>query len=160
MKLLCLFLVAGFIALPAGAVPRSLVNPDYFTVENTNLRSIAGWLKKSGTEGYLAAEVADTVGIPRKPGEELLEARQRGFRTDGVLRIAQISTSESRDFMIFMVQRPDGEIHLHFATLREGLRASYISIPEKHLVVPLERAEAEKRFQSELAYWEMRMAGG
>jgi hypothetical protein len=160
MRLGPLLLLACLVAMPAGAVPRSPSGAVYLSAENASLRSIAGWLKKSGAEGWLAGEVADTVGIPRKPGEDLLEARQRGFRTDGVLRIAQISRNDARDFMIFMAQRPDGEVHLHFATLREGWRGSYISIPEKHIVVPLEHAEALERFQDELAYWELRMAGG
>lgn len=150
------------LAMPFGdvrALSHAPGDSNYFSVESASLRVIAGWLKKSGAEGFLAADVADTVGIPRNPGEEFLEARQRGFRTDGVLHVAQISTSAQRDFMIFMAQRPDGEIHLHFATLREGLRGSYISIPDKHLVVPLERAEAQARFEGELAYWEMRMTG-
>ena len=160
MRPVQLCFLACLVAMPAGAVPRPSAGSVYFTAENASLRSIAGWLKKSGAEGWLSGEVADTVGIPRKPGEDLLEARQRGFRTDGVLRIAQISRSEDRDFMIFMAQRPDGEVHLHFATLREGWRGSYISIPEKHIVVPLEHTEALERFEAELAYWELRMAGG
>ena len=49
-------------------------------VEATGLRSIAGWLKAQGADGFLAAEVADAIGIPRDTGVELLAARQRGFR--------------------------------------------------------------------------------
>src|SRR5687768_13947500 len=60
-------------------------------VEHGSLRTITEWLKHSGRDGYLSADVADTAGIPRTVTEDLLEARQRGFRSGEVLRIAQAS---------------------------------------------------------------------
>jgi len=92
-------------------------------LEGSGLRSIAGWLQRDGREGWLAADVADAVGIPRLATEDLLEARQRGFRDDEALRVAQVSADERRDFLLFMVQRPDGKVFFYVASLREGLSA-------------------------------------
>jgi hypothetical protein len=123
-------------------------------LEAGNLRTIAVWLKNSGRDGYLAGEVADVVGIPRQQTEEMLEAKQRGFRTDNVLRIAQISADEKRDFLLFMVQRPDGEVYFYLSSVREGLKKAFISIPSRNLVVPLEMAVAQESFQQEVVYWQ------
>jgi hypothetical protein len=118
-----------------------------------SLRSIAGWLRHSGRDGFVGADVADVMGIPRLQTEDLLEARQRGFRTEDVLRIAQISADEKRDFLLFMVQRPDDQVYFYFSTLREGLKKAFVSIPSKNLVLPLDPLEAESRFRQEVRYW-------
>ena len=119
-----------------------------------SLRSIAGWLRHSGRDGFVGADVADVMGIPRQVTEDVLEARQRGFRNEDVLRIAQISADDKRDFLLFMVQRPDDQVFFYLSTVREGLKRAFVSIPSKNLVVPLERGEAEAGFLQELLYWE------
>ena len=118
-----------------------------------SLRSIAGWLRQSGRDGFVGADVADVMGIPRLQTEDLLEARQRGFRNEDVLRIAQISADEKRDFLLFMVQRPDDQVYFYFSTLREGLKKAFVSIPSRNLVLPLDPLEAESRFRQEVRYW-------
>ena len=122
-----------------------------------NLRSIAGWLRHSGRDGFVGADVADVMGIPRQVTEEVLEARQRGFKNEDVLRIAQISADDKRDFLLFMVQRPDDQVYFYFSTVREGLKKAFVSIPSRNLVMPLDRLEAEARFRQEVRYWGERM---
>ena len=123
------------------------------SAESGNLRSIAGWLRQSGRDGYVGADVADVMGIPRLETEDLLEARQRGFRNEDELRIAQISADDKRDFLLFMVQRPDDQVYFYFSTVREGLKKAFVSIPSRNLVMPLDRLEAEVRFRQEVRYW-------
>jgi hypothetical protein len=127
-------------------------------VESASLRSIGGWLKRHGADGYVGADVADALGIPRDEGQDLLDAKQRGFRTGDVLRIAQISADRRHDFLLFMVQQPDGQVFFYLATVREGLKKAFVSIPSRELVLPLEPAEAEANFHRELLYWEDRIA--
>jgi hypothetical protein len=127
-------------------------------VEGSALRSIAAWLKEQGQEGFLGADVADALGIARLADEDLLSARQRGYRSDGVLRMAQLSADEKRDFLLFMVQRPDGQVFFYLASVREGLKRAFVSIPERNLVQPLERIEAEASFLREVLYWEDKVA--
>ena len=119
-------------------------------VEVTGLRSIAGWLKAQGAEGYLAAEVADAMGIPREAGVELISARQRGFRDAEVLRIAQVVDGE---YLLFMVQSA-GEVYFYLSTVRGGLRKALVSLPDRESVTPLGASEAESNFRRELLYWE------
>ena len=126
--------------------------------EIDNLRSIAGWLRQHGRDGYIGADVADAMGIPRLQGESLLAARQRGFKNDDVLRIAQISANEEREFILFMVQRPDDQVYFYLSTPALGLQKAFVSIPSKNLVLPLERIEAELRFRQEVLYWKDRSA--
>jgi hydrogenase maturation factor len=142
-----------FPAHPVSAVARGPGAP-VVALEAGQLRLIAAWLKNSGRDGYLAAEVADVVGIPREHTEEVLQAKQRGFRTDDVLRIAQVPADEKRDFLLFMVQRPDGEVYFYLSSVREGLKKAFISIPSHNLVVPLGEAEAQESFQQEVVYWQ------
>lgn len=127
-------------------------------IDNVGLRSVAGWLRTHGANGFLGADVADAIGIRRGAAEEPLPARQRGFRNDEVLRIAQIPADEGRDFVLFMVQQPDDQVFFYFSTVREGLKKAFVSIPSKNLVAPLERYEAERNFRSELLYWEDKAA--
>lgn len=118
-----------------------------------SLRSIAGWLRQHGKEGFLGADVADAMGIARQESEDLLVARQRGFRSEDVLRVAQVSADEKRDFILFMVQRPDDQVYFYFSTLREGLKKAFVSIPSRSVVLPLDRLDAEVRFRQEVRYW-------
>ncbi len=147
-----LFLLAVLSAVCAAA---SAVNP--VARENApdkeSLQAIVGWLKDHGREGYIGADVADAMGIPRLLGEELLAARQRGFKTDDELRIAQISADGMLEFILFTVQRPDDEVYFYLSTPHGGLQKAFVSIPSKNLVLPLERIEAEPRFRREVLYW-------
>jgi hypothetical protein len=123
-------------------------------VEATGLRSIAGWLKANGAEGFLSAEVADAIGVPRAAGVDLIAARQRGFRDAGVLRVAQ---SLDGDYLLFMVQSP-GEVYFYLSTVQGGLRKAMVSLPERGAVSPLEAGEAETNFRREVLYWEDKAA--
>ena len=99
-------------------------------------------------------DVADAMGIPRAAGAELVDALQRGFREDEVLRIAQFIDGE---YVLFMVQRP-GEVQLYLSTVRGGLRKALVSIPAREAVAPLEATEAESNFRREVLYWEDKVA--
>jgi hypothetical protein len=121
--------------------------------DKESLQAIVGWLKDHGRDGYIGADVADAMGIPRLLGEELLAARQRGFKTDDELRIAQISADGMLEFILFMVQRPDDQVYFYLSTPHGGLQKAFVSIPSKNLVLPLERLEAEPRFRREVLYW-------
>ena len=151
------FGVAVF-GLFAGVVQGAAIAPERALEQITNaefgnLRSIAGWLREHGRDGYVGADVADAMGIPRRESEDLLEARQRGYRSDDELRIAQISADDKRDFLLFMVQQPNDQVYFYFSTVREGLKKAFVSIPSKNLVMPLDRMEAEARFRQEVRYW-------
>jgi hypothetical protein len=121
-----------------------------------SLHAIAVWLRQHGREGYVGADVADAMGIPRPQGETLVAAWQRGFKNDDVLRIAQIAVDAERDFILFMVQRPDDQVYFYLSTPLGGLQKAFISIPSKNLVLPLKRGEAELRWRSEVLYWKER----
>jgi hypothetical protein len=125
-----------------------------------SLHAIAVWLRQHGREGYVGADVADAMGIPRPQGETLVAAWQRGFKNDDVLRIAQVldnrAADSERDFILFMVQRPDDQVYFYLSTPLGGLQKAFVSIPSKNLVLPLERAEAELRFREEVLYWKDR----
>jgi hypothetical protein len=126
------------------------------TIDRESLREIAGWLRDHGRDGYIGADVADAMDLPRMLGEELLAARQRGFKSDDELRIAQVAADGKQDFILFMVQRPDDQVYFYLSTPRGGLQKALVSIPSKNLVVPLERLEAEPRFRREVLYWKDR----
>lgn len=128
------------------------------SVEVVSLRSIAGWLRQHGANGYLGADVADAMGIARNDDGSALEAKQRGFRNDQVLRIAQILADDKRDYVLFMVQEPDGQVYFYLSTVREGLKKAFVSIPGRSLVAPLEPGEAESSFRNEVLYWEDKAA--
>jgi hypothetical protein len=123
-------------------------------VEATGLRSIAGWLKAHGAEGFLAADVADAIGIPRSAADEFIAAKQRGFRDAEALRIAQFVQG---DYMLFMVQTSD-EVYFYLSTLQGGLRKALVSVPGRDAVAPLGAAEAEVNFQREVLFWEDKAA--
>src|SRR3954470_12483262 len=95
--------------------------PGLEALDTGNLRAIAAWLQESGRDGYLAGDVADAAGIPRHAAEDALEAKQRGFKSGGVLRIAQISADARRDFLLFMVQQPEGEVFFYLSSVKGGL---------------------------------------
>ena len=125
-------------------------------LDRESLREIAGWLREHGREGFIGGDVADAIGLPRMIGDELLAARQRGFKSGEELRIAQVSADDRQDFILFMVQRPDDQVYFYLSTAAGGLQKALVSIPSKNMVVPLERLEAEPRFRREVLYWKDR----
>lgn len=133
-------------APPAGSVEDAL--------EQAGLRSIAGWLKANGTEGYLGADLARALGIASPPGGAL-DARQRGFRNGDELRIAQLLPDGS---VLFMVQAAQGEVSFYHSTARGALRRALLSVPARGLVLPLGGSEAQTRFRAEVLYWEDKAA--
>lgn len=152
-----LALLGFLVALPGHAAPVAPGLQQITSADAVSLRSIAGWLRQSGRDGFVGADVADVMGIPRQVTEDVLEARQRGFKNEDVLRIAQISADDKRDFLLFMVQRPDDQVYFYFSTVREGLKKAFVSIPSRNLVMPLDQLEAEARFRQEVRYWGERM---
>jgi len=150
LSLVCLLSMPAF---AASSPSRISVAPAF---DAASLSHIAGWLKRDGREGWLGADVADAVGIPRLATEDLLEARQRGFRDDEALRVVQLSADERRDFLLFMVQRPDGRVFFYLASVREGLKGAFVAA--SGVVAPLDRLEAQAAFQRELRFWESRVA--
>lgn len=128
------------------------------TLETGRLKSIAAWLKQSGRDGFLAGDVADAAGIPRDATEDALEAKQRGFKSGGVLRIAQISADARRDFLLFMVQQPEGEVFFYLSSVKDGLKKAFVFVPLQKAVVPLDPAEAQDGFRHEVLYWQERIA--
>ena len=143
-------------ALAQAAPQRSLSHAEPIVFAFDSLHGIAAWLRSNGREGYVGADVADAMGIARGEDEQVLPAWQRGFRSHEVLRIAQILTDESKDFILFMVQQPDDQVYFYLSTPLGGLHKAFVSIPSKNLVLPLERAEAELRFREEVLYWKDR----
>lgn len=125
-------------------------------IDAGSLRVIAGWLRSHGRDGYIGADVADTMGIARPPGEQQVAARQRGFRSHEVLRVAQVSADAARDFILFMVQRPDDQVYFYLSTPGGGLQKAFVSTPSRDLVLPLEPLEAQARFRREVLYWKTR----
>jgi hypothetical protein len=121
------------------------------TPDVVGLRSISGWLKAHGTEGFLGADVAKALGI----GEAPLEARQRGFRNASVLRVAQLLPDAS---VLFMVQGTAGEVYFYHSTPKRGLVRALVSVPGRALVLPMGRTEAEDGFHAEILYWEDKAA--
>jgi hypothetical protein len=151
--LLAIAMVLVSVSAGAAAIAPERALQQITSAEFGSLRSIAGWLRQHGKDGYVGADVADAMGIPRLETEDLLEAKQRGFKNEDVLRVAQISADDKRDFLLFMVQRPDDHVYFYFSTVREGLKKAFVSIPSKNLVMPLDRMEAEARFRQEVRYW-------
>jgi len=154
------------LALPSGSVPAAARAPALAglalgleALDSTSLKSIAAWLKASGREGYLAADVADAAGIPREAAEETLDVNQRGFRSGDVLRVAQLSNDRRRDFLLFMVQRPGGEVTFYLSSVQDGLRKAFVSLPGQNAILPLEGDDARASFQRELTFWQARVAG-
>jgi hypothetical protein len=156
-RLVVAFLCASSVFAIAAPIAPERALQQITSAEFGNLRSIAGWLREHGRDGYVGADVADVMGIPRLETEDLLEARQRGFKSEDVLRIVQISADDKRDFLLFMVQRPDDQVYFYFSTVREGLKKAFVSVPSQNLVMPMDRLEAEARFRQELRYWGDRM---
>jgi len=136
------------VCISAAAAPGASVAP----LESVGLRSIAGWLKLHGADGFLAADVADAIGIPRESGAELIAARSRGYRDAEVLRIAQLVDGQ---YLLFVVQAP-GEVYFYLSTVRGGLRKAVVA--SRATVTPLEATEAELNFGREVLYWEQKVA--
>jgi len=150
--------LALFTLLSGAASAASPLRAEVPALDREGLRTIAGWLRDHGRDGYIGADVADAMELPRMLGEDLLAARQRGFKNDDELRIAQVPADERQDFILFMVQRPDDQVYFYLWT-PGGLQKAFVSIPSKNMVVPLERLEAEPRFRREVLYWKDRSAG-
>jgi len=148
---LALASVVSVVASAANTAPRAELAADI-----GNLSTIAGWLRTNGREGFIGADVADAMGIARTDGEEMVAARQRGFRNDAELRVAQVSADTAQDFILFMVQRPDDHVYFYLSTPGGGLQRAFVSIPSKNVVMPLSRGEAELRFRHEVLYWKDR----
>jgi hypothetical protein len=136
------------VCISAAAAPGASLAP----LESVGLRSIAGWLKVHGADGFLAADVADAIGIPRESGAELIAARSRGYRDAEVLRIAQLVDGQ---YLLFVVQAP-GEVYFYLSTVRGGLRKAVVA--SRATVTPLEATEAESNFGREVLYWEQKVA--
>ena len=151
MRLFLLAVLSACSVLASAAQPRGEL-----VLDRDNLREIAGWLREHGREGFIGGDVADAIGLPRMIGDELLAARQRGFKSGDELRIAQVSADERQDFILFMVQRPDDQVYFYLSTAAGGLQKALVSIPSKGMVMPLERLEAEPRFRREVLYWKDR----
>ena len=146
-------------AIEACAVARSGGGlPGVEALDTSSLKSIAAWLKHSGRAGYLAGDVADAAGIPRGAAEDALEAKQRGFKSGGVLRIAQILADERRDVLLFMVQHPEGEVFFYLSSLKDGLKKAFVFVPLKKAVVPLAPEDAQSTFLQEIQYWQERIS--
>jgi hypothetical protein len=152
-----LLAVLAVVSLAASAVTpqRGAPQPELLFAFD-NLRAISSWLRQHGREGFLGADVADAMGIAVPDGESALPAWQRGFKNDEVLRVAQVSADDAREFILFMVQRPDDQVYFYLSTPNGGLQKAFVSIPSKSLVVPLDRGEAELRFREEVLYWKDR----
>ena len=103
--------LALFSLLSCAASAAAPSRTDVPTLDREGLREIAGWLRDHGRDGYIGADVADAMELPRMLGEDLLAARQRGFKNDDELRIAQVPADERQDFILFMVQRPDDQVY-------------------------------------------------
>src|SRR5262245_66505043 len=116
------------LACAAQAAPQRGSEPPKALFAFDSLHGIAAWLRQHGREGYIGADVADAMGIPRPQGEAMLAAWQRGFRNDDVLRIAQVAADEERDFILFMVQRPDDQVFFYLSTPLGGLHKAFVSI--------------------------------
>ena len=156
----CALALCALLPLAAApAAPRGAALPGIEVLDAASLKSIAAWLMQSGKEGYLAADVADAAGIARSQAEQVLDARQRGFRSGDVLRVAQVSVDEKRDFLLFMVQQPEGEVLFFLASVNGGLKKAFVSIPGNGAVVMLKAEEAHDAFHREISYWEARSAG-
>jgi len=154
-----LLLAFSAASIEVSAVSRGgLGLPGPEALDTGNLKSIAAWLKQSGRAGYLAGDVADAAGIPRGAAEDALEAKQRGFKSGGVLRIAQISADERRDFLLFMVQHPEGEVFFYLSSVKDGLKKAFVFVPLKKAALPLDPLEAQDGFHQEVLYWQERIA--
>jgi hypothetical protein len=141
--------VLSVIWLTAWAAPGTAPAP-----ETTGLRSIAGWLQTKGTPGYVGADVADAIGIRRAKGDNVVDAMQRGFRDESVLRIAQVIGGET---LLFMVQG-EGEVYFYLSSVRGGLRKALLSVPTRESVITLDGKEAQASFLREVRYWEDKAA--
>ena len=161
LRRLAALVLALLVAAPAPVLPAASSGtrlPGLEALDNASLKSIAAWLRQSGREGYLGADVADAAGIPRAQSEDTLEVSQRGFRSGEVLRVAQLSADEKRSFLLFMVQR-EGDVTFYVSSVKDGLVKAFVSVPGTRAVLKLEPAEAQSSFQSELRFWEARVAG-
>lgn len=157
-RLAAVLCLAGGLAAPCGA---GAATPDASfksaaPIEAVSLRSISGWLRLHGVQGYLGADVADVMGIPRAEDQGQLVALQRGFRSDAALRIAQFL--EHSQLLLFMVQKTDDQVYFYLSNVRDGLKKAFVSIPGRNIVAPLDTLEAQSSFRHEVLYWEDKAA--
>ena len=139
------------LACAVQAAPVRGLQPPQTVFAFDSLYGIAAWLRQHGREGTIGTDVADTMGIARRKGE-VLTAWQRGYRSQGVLRVAQLH----EEYILFMVERPDDQVFFYLSTALGGLHKAFHSLPSKNRVMPMERGEAELRFREEVLYWEAR----
>jgi hypothetical protein len=144
--LACLLSCCSFAASPSTEAPKA---------EAAGLRSVAGWLRANGVDGYLGADVADAMGITRGESEDLIDAKQRGFRSEQTLRMAQLL--DRRGLILFMVEGPGG-VSFYLSTVGGGLRKALVYLPAHDRVVALDALEAQADFRREVLYWEERAA--
>jgi len=119
---------------------------------NRVLQAIAAWLQERGEEGAMGSDVADVLGIPRRPAENRFDARQLAYRSGETLHLAQVLAGRHSDHLLFMVQRGE-EIVFYLSTPSKGLRKAVLSVPGRQLVIPLYGLEAEAGFREAVGYW-------
>jgi hypothetical protein len=151
-----LFLCAAALSLVPASEGRSAVQWNLREAKSTSaaLQSIATWLERSGEHGWMGADVADALDILRLQTEESVAARQRAFRTGETLHLAQVSADERREFLLFMVKGPDGQVHFYLSTVSEGFKRAFVTVPGQRAVLLLDAAAAERGFRAEVVYWE------
>jgi len=119
-------------------------------VESTVLRSIAGCSRRTAPKASWRGR--GERWHRARADVELIAARQRGFRDDETLRIAQLIDA---DTLLFMVQRPARctSTSPPCAAAAQGAGLD----PRQEAVAPLEAGEAESNFRREVLYWEQRI---
>lgn len=122
------------------------------------LQSIATWLEESGQHGWMGADVADALDILRLETEKSLAARQRAFRSGNTLHLAQVPVDERREFLLFMVKRPDQRVYFYLSTVSEGYKRGFVTVPNGGGVRALDAADGERGFREEVLYWQGVMA--
>src|SRR3954464_13622652 len=83
-----LALLGVLVAPLAHAAPASPGFEQIISADAVSLRGGSRWLRHSGRDGFVGADVADVMGFPRQITEDVLEACQRGFKNEDGLRIA------------------------------------------------------------------------
>lgn len=130
------------------------VGPREAKSTSASLQSIASWLEVSGEHGWMGADVADALEILRLDTETSVAARQKAYRSGETLHLAQVSADERREFLLFMVKGPDGQVYFYLSTVIEGLKRAFVTVPDERGVIPLHLVAAERGFRDEVRYWE------
>jgi hypothetical protein len=155
-----LVVCAAALALAPVTAGHTSVKPGLYPVKSTveALQTIATWLERSGEEGWMGADVADALEILRLKTEDSVAARQRAFRTGEKLHLVQGSADERREFLLFMVKGPDQRVRFYLATVSEGYKRGFMTVPGRRGVEALDAAEGARGFRSEVSYWQGIMA--